>query len=393
MDERKYIESYCTGCGLCHSVQYTKIAKDKRGFPSAVLQDDEKLSFYRNVCPVYYYDDIAKHDVWGIVKTAIVGYSSDDKLRYKAASGGALTELCCALLSSKTVDGILQTTYDPDDQTKTISVISRTEEEVKSRCGSRYSISVPLEHILQSIVSCERYAFVGKPCDVMALKRYFSVRPELEKTIPYLLSFFCAGEPSEAAQDALLNKMNCTHEECDSITYRGNGWPGYTTVVKKNGTVEKLEYKVTWGRYLGRDLRNICRFCMDGTGDCADIVCADFWHLDEKGYTDFSEHEGRNIIIARTNQGVELLNQAIRNNQIIVEEDFTSKMDEFHKYQPAQYKRKGTMKSALFSMRLFGKEIPHYSKSYLNKYGRHISPKEKLKYFIGITKRVIKGKV
>lgn len=62
-----------------------------------------------------------------------IGYSSNKKIRFKAASGGALTEICCYLLENKKVDAIIHTTYDPDDQTKTISCVSTTVEEVIHR--------------------------------------------------------------------------------------------------------------------------------------------------------------------------------------------------------------------------------------------------------------------
>jgi coenzyme F420 hydrogenase subunit beta len=393
MKSYEYINTYCTGCGLCHSIKNTELIKINGGFPNVALKENDSVHFYEQVCPIFYYHGKMEHDVWGYVKKAYVGYSSNKEIRFKAATGGALTELCIYLLESGSVDGIIHTTYDPDDSTKTISVISTTAEKVRERCGSRYSISVPLENIKQMLLPHKRYAFVGKPCDVMALRRYFSVNVEMSKSIQYLLSFFCAGEPSEDAQVNLLKKMNCKNEECASITYRGNGWPGYTTIIKKDGTIEQLEYKVAWGQYLGRSLRTVCRFCMDGTGDAADIVCADLWYLDENEKPDFSEHEGRNIIISRTDKGTMIIDDAISCGKITCESDFTEHMDVFHKYQPSQFQRKGTMKSMISAMKLCYRNTPQYSKEYLNRYAAHLDVKVKGKFFLGIIKRALKGKV
>ncbi len=394
MKKHEYINAYCTGCGLCHSVNGTSIHEIEKGFPNAEVQEGENISFFENTCPVFYYTGECKHDVWGIVEKALTGYSSDKEVRFKAASGGALTELCSYLLESGQVDGVLHTTYDPQDQTKNLSCISRTREELVERCGSRYSISVPLSDLTNLLEAGKRYAFVGKPCDVMALRRYLEYQKEMAEQIVCLLSFFCAGEPSDDAQTELLSSMGCKREDCASITYRGNGWPGYTTVVKKDGTKLTMEYKDAWGKHLGRDLRNICRFCMDGTGDAADLVCADFWQLDETGYPDFSEHEGRNIVIARTKYGRQVLDAAVEAGNLTVEEDFTDKMEtEFHKYQPAQYRRKGTMGSMIAGMKLCGKSTPEYSKEYLKTYGAHVGTKEKMRYFLGIVKRVIRKRI
>lgn len=210
----------------------------------------------------------------------------------------------------------------------------------------------------------------------------------------YLLSFFCAGEPSVNAQDELLKKMGTSRQGCDTLVYRGNGWPGFTTVNTKDGRELKMEYKVAWGQYLGRDIRYICRFCMDGTGELADIVCADFWQLDNNNHPDFSEHEGRNIIIARNELGKQLLDATVKSGRINVEEDFTTKIDsEFYLYQPAQLKRKGTMKTTITAMKLCRRDTPKYSKSFLNKYASHVDLKVKFDFFIGIIKRVIKGRL
>lgn len=387
----KYIEAYCSGCGLCHTMYSCELGEDSRGFPTIKDADKEYLN---KICPVFYYEDEAKHDVWGNVQKALVGYSSDPDVRFKAASGGALTELCIYLLESKKVSGIIHTTCDPEDQTKTISCVSYTAEEVRSRCGSRYSISVPLYDLKVLMKDNETYAFVGKPCDVMALRRGIAVDSALGDHIPYLLSFFCAGEPSVDAQNDLLSAIGSSKEKFSKITYRGNGWPGYTTVTEKDGNILKMEYKNAWGKYLGRDIRNLCRFCMDGTGDAADIVCADFWYLGKDGTPDFSEHEGRNIIIARTIKGVDILDGSVKNRRLTIEEDFTSKIDsEFHLYQPAQYKRKGTMGSMIKAMRLCGKQAPGYSKSYLKTYGSHIDNKVKSRFFLGTVKRIAKKKI
>ncbi|MDM8249899.1 Coenzyme F420 hydrogenase/dehydrogenase, beta subunit C-terminal domain [Lacrimispora saccharolytica] len=388
----KYIESYCSGCGLCHSIYGYELLDDKKGFPTICQsKDDEKL---KKICPVFYYEEEVKHDIWGTVQKALVGYSSNKNIRYKAASGGALTELCIYLLESNKVDGIIHTTFDSKDPTRTISCVSYTAEEIISRCGSRYSISVPLYNLNSLMKDGEKYAFVGKPCDVMALRRGIEVNSKLGKQIPYLLSFFCAGEPSVDAQNNLIKAIGTTKEKFSTITYRGNGWPGYTTVTEKDGNVLKMEYKNAWGKYLGRDIRNLCRFCMDGTGDAADIVCADFWYLDKDGAPDFSEHEGRNIIIARTEKGSEILDETVGKGRLMIEDDFTRKIDtEFHLYQPAQYKRKGTMESMIWAMKLCKKQAPKYSKSYLKKYASHIDRKVKNKFFIGTLKRILRGKI
>ena len=390
---KKTIHEYCTGCGLCHSLQGSLIDLDEKGFPRVKEESICDLSFFKSICPSSSYREKANHGIWGIVDYSFVGYSYNSSVRFKASSGGALTALSLYLLEKKIVDGIIHTTFDPNDPTKTITVISRTKDDVINRCGSRYSISSPLTDILQICSSNEKYAFIGKPCDVMALKKAMGENGVLSSSIAILLSFFCAGEPSQGAQLKLLDAMGCKKDECEQITYRGNGWPGFTTVQKKDGSLCKLEYKEAWGKHLGRDIRKSCRFCLDGTGDYADIVCADYWYLDSCGLPDFSEHAGRNIIISRNPTSSVLLRNALAEKYIIKENDDSELLSRLKEIQPGQFKRKCTMHSMLWAMRLFNKTIPDYGSSYLRRYARNIGMITRIKFFLGTIKRIVKNKI
>lgn len=45
------------------------------------------------------FEEVVRLDTeWGNIEKALIGYSSNKKIRFKAASGGALTEICCYLL-------------------------------------------------------------------------------------------------------------------------------------------------------------------------------------------------------------------------------------------------------------------------------------------------------
>lgn len=387
--DSKYYQTFCTGCGLCHAIYNYDLFVDKKGFPTVSVDTKSNLDELNRLCPSFFYSKDLNQDFWGIINHAYVGYSSDKQIRYKASSGGAITEICIYLIESGLVDGILHTTADPDDETKTISSISYTPEEIISKCGSRYSISVPLCHINDLIDKNKRYAFVGKPCDVMALRRAMDSELYLKYCFPYLISFFCAGEPSVDAQNELINAIGSKKKNIKTIRYRGYGWPGHTTVIENNGNVLEMEYINAWGKYLGRDIRNACRFCIDGTGDAADIVCADFWYL-ENGKPSFTEHDGRNLIIARTDVGSDIVHNVINNGQLIIEEDFSSKIDkELHFYQPGQFLRKCTIDSMIKAMSVCGKITPSYNRKYTRKIAKRIGLKVKLRYFFGTLKRIL----
>lgn len=73
------------------------------------------------------------------------------------------------------------------------------------------------------IIGREKYAFVGKPCDVQSFKLYLVEDEELSEKIVLTLSFYCAGIPSVEAQKELLSHLGCNSEkECKRLDYRGN---------------------------------------------------------------------------------------------------------------------------------------------------------------------------
>ncbi len=257
--------------------------------------------------------------------------------------------------------------------------------------GSRYSISQPLKEITQLIKENERYCFIGKPCDVQALKAYMAIEPGVRDAIPITLSFFCAGMPSENAQIKLLEKLGCGVDECISLKYRGDGWPGYTVARKKDGYESKITYGESWRQILGRDVRKCCRFCLDGIGNFADIACGDCWNLKE-GKIDFSESDGINVVFARSELGKQLLKEAVANNYIHLEE-YKNKMQDLRVSQYYQYDRKATMLSMISAMKMFAKPVPIYPSKTLKGFARNVSPYKRLRRYFGTIKRLFQNKL
>lgn len=385
----KLLYEYCTSCGLCQAEGIAKLQKDEKGFLHPVDGDVKMLN---KICPsagnqCQFMD---KDKIWGREKNVYYGWSEDESVREKASSGGIITEIASYLLETKKVDAVIHTCMDPISPTETKTCISRTREELISRCGSRYSISHPLMDI-SKIDDSLRYAFIGKPCDVVALKNYMKLNNKLKKAIPITISFFCAGLPSIQAQSLLLDRLGCS-EGVQTLRYRGNGWPGYATAISKDGKQSSIDYNSSWGEILGRDIMKICRFCLDGLGEMADISCGDAWYLTSEGKPDFSEHEGRNVVFSRTSTGQEILEDMFASHRIHLEK-FPDYRDKLRKMQTYQYDRRATMCSKLLALRLFSKTVPQYSIGIISSYSKHASIKRNISIFIGTVKRILKKKI
>lgn len=390
MNERDYRE-YCTGCGLCHSECNVNFNLNEKLFPVAALKEKDIL-FCKKVCPAGIgTDEYLKDSVWGSILEVHGGWASDNSLRHCASSGGVLTALAIWLLKTKQVDGIIQTRVSADSPIQTETSVSYYDEDVKCCVGSRYSISTPLYNLREQIVKGKRYAVIGRPCDILALKKYSVSTGEYKEEIVYTLSFFCAGTPSMNANIKLLKAMGCELEECKALSYRGNGWPGYATARDKQGNEYYMKYSDSWGKYLGRDIRPICRFCIDGTGAAADISCGDYWHLKD-GMPDFGEHEGRNLIFCRNKKGCDLIERAYADGAIQLC-DFSEGRENIQKVQPAQFERITTMYSRILAMKLFRRTVPEYNSKVLRRFAKENSMKKHLHIFAGTVKRIKNGKI
>lgn len=386
MDQK--IKKFCTGCGLCQSLQKGQLQRNEKGFYFPKAGDNE---WFQHVCPaagnqMAYLDE---QEIWGKYEAVYLGYSNDKLTRKHASSGGVLTEIATFLLESGKVDEIIHIGVDPEDQTKTKVYYSRSGAEVLKRCGSRYAISSPLAEIGQLDFS-KKYAFIGKPCDVTALRNYMDIQPELKKSIKYLLSFFCMGLPSQQAQDKLLKTLQCTHSDCKSLTYRGNGWPGDTTAVDGQGRTHRMDYATAWGGILGRDVMPACKFCIDGIGEMSDISCGDAWYLTKDAKPDFSEHDGRNVVFVRTPEGAELISEIMDTGRITLSE-YQNFRDELPLIQASQLKRRQDLRMRIMAMRFMCQTSPNYSLKKLKVYAADVPLKKQLRTFLGTCKRILKN--
>lgn len=390
----------CSGCGICAGVVKDKKIKmeiTSDGYLRPVIYGEltsEENNVLKNICPgnvINYVEVPNKEPLWGNIESSLLAYSSDDRIRHKASSGGVLSQLLIYLLEKNEIDEVIHIGGSNENPLLNEIKRSRTKEEVLSNSGSRYSPSAPLATLGEILNEDKRFAIVGKPCDIAALRSFSRIDERVSTKILYMFSFFCAGVPSLKGTYKILEHFNVNKEDVKKFRYRGEGWPGFTEVVTTQGEIYRMKYEESWGKILNKYLQTRCKICIDGIGEFADISCGDGWFGDENGYPIFEEQKGRSLVITRNQKGQRLLERAVKEGYIIVDKKITP--EEIERIQPYQSDRRKLLLSRILAMKIFLKKTPKYPIRLLFMNSKKAVFRKKAKSFIGTTVRIIKGRI
>jgi coenzyme F420 hydrogenase subunit beta len=384
----------CLGCGGCvAAIRRTDLRMEmtQDGYlrptrPELSLREREVLGA---VCPGLALDGHEGapeyHALWGKIRTLATGHALDPEVRYRGSSGGVLTAIAIGLVQSGEVDFVVTNAAAKDDPINNMAVGRTDAAGLIASAGSRYAPSSPLAELERHLAAGKRFVFIGKPCDVAGLARMARRDPRIDQLIPYRLAFFCAGVPSRKGTLAVLNKLDVRHEDCEKFQYRGDGWPGLARARRRDGTESSMDYNSSWGSILNRHLQFRCKICPDGTGEFADLVCADAWY-GKDGYPDFAERDGRSLIVARTEAGERLYARALTEGWIAAS---PLDVEEIEKMQPYQAHRKRNViarTAALFAAR---GHRPHYRRLALTRLALREGKLAQLRNAWGTFRRVL----
>ncbi|KRB37167.1 Coenzyme F420 hydrogenase/dehydrogenase, beta subunit C-terminal domain [Microbacterium sp. Root180] len=352
----------CSGCGLCTRLDRgLEMRLDAAGYarPVEVGSPEEMpdaARIFARSCPGVRIDaqDPAgsrRHPLLGSSLAAWEAWATDEEIRLAGSSGGVLTALHTWLVTSGRAARVAGAAGDPSEPRRSIPVTITTREQALAAAGSRYA---PVAALTNPDAFAAGSAVTAKPCEIAALR---ASRIEPGGEAPLLLSFFCAGTPSQRATDALLEGLGIDPDrKVDSLRYRGHGWPG-RFAARAGDTEVSADYEESWGSTLGPTTQWRCKVCPDGVGESADIVAADSWATDERGYPQFAEGAGVSALIARTQRGLDVIEAAIAEGVIEVR---PLSMDALANAQPLQTARRRYLLARLWGSALAGRKPPRY---------------------------------
>jgi len=387
----------CTGCGLCASVSDGAISMDNAtGYNRPVQTAPVSAEAERRIagaCPgVAVNPWPAAPDMnpsWGPWRRVGVGWSTDPAIRHGASSGGAVTGLAVHALKTGLVDRVVHVVADPANPTGNLVTVSNTAAQVVEGAGSRYAASSPLASIDAVLSDGGAVAFIGKPCDVSALRRLARLDARVDQHVPLMLAFFCAGVPNQSGVRKILKAMDIAPEEVERFRYRGNGWPGNAAAVTRDGRTAEMSYAESWGGYLAKEVQFRCKICPDAVGGSADIACADAWYGDDGGYPAFEERDGRSLIVSRTARGEAILDQALSAGALEIE---PLAVDEIDKMQPSQALRKSLVRARTAALAATLQPTLDTRGVMTGEAAARIGLRIQLRNFLGTLRRIVAGR-
>ena len=368
-------QGLCIGCGLCESLagsQTLEMGITSYGQIRPLVKQPlevEVMDRIRKICPGVSVtgpdkdqvrDKGVMDTVWGPIRTLHRGWMTDESRRYYAAAGGALTGFGIHLLESGKVDAILHVRASASDPMLTDAQISTTPEEVVSGAQSRYGPAAPLVHVHRLLDEGSRFAVIGKPCDMAAIRNLARIDERVETQIPYCLTIFCGGLPTSHTARKIAKHYGVEADEVEVFRFRGNGWPGPTHVKAKDGRVFERTYEGTWYDHSTPwkyDIQFRCKICPDAIGELGDIACPDGWVMRD-GKPIHEEAAGVNILVARTARGEALVKDAAEAGVITLAPFDYAELDAMH---PDHFPRKLENGARLAAIKLAGYPVPRFT--------------------------------
>jgi len=385
----------CMGCGACvaacpeKNIQLVDVA-DQGLRPVVNSAKCRKCGECIKVCPgieishkSFNSETIPElRQAWGPVLEIWEGYAADPKIRYRGSSGGAATALALFCLENEQISGVLHIGADLENPLQNVPVFSRTKEELLACTGSRYSPAAPCQNFDWIENADSQSVFIGKPCDVAALRKAQALNPALKEKVNLAISIFCAGTPSTAGTYKVLESLGVKPEEVEEFRYRGCGWPGMTFVKLRggNGEIRQMSYEESWGNILSNYVQLRCRLCPDSTGEFADISCGDPWYRD-------IEHDepGRSLVLVRTERGRRILHGAMEAGYFELERAQPAVLAASQK---AILKKRQMLFGRLLAMRLTFTPTPRFSGFCLKTNWKSLSSAGKIRSLLGTFYRV-----
>jgi coenzyme F420 hydrogenase subunit beta len=334
---------YCIGCGACAAVAGSPIRMelDDSGRYRPRLDGPDGDAPVLAVCPFtnegehedelggrLFGADCEPHERIGFHMRTYAGYVAEDGYRAAGSSGGVGSWVLVELLRREVVDAVLHVrprSPGADDGRLFEFTLSHTEDELRARAKSRYYPVEMSEALARVRSEPGRYAMVGVPCYVKALRRLAAADPLIGERVKVTLALVCGHLKSTRFADSFAWQAGIEPGRLDAVDFRrklpdrpanryGMEMHGRDAAGERRDVVSPTDafFGSNWGH--GFFKYEACDYCDDVLGETADLTVGDAWLPD---YVEDSA--GTNVVVVRTPELAELVEAGIADGRLALE--------------------------------------------------------------------------
>lgn len=330
---------FCIGCGACAAMgPAVSILFDEMGRYVAVpaLPGGVSDAAIERVCP--FSSSAADEDAIGLAlfgETATAdprlgryrelraGWVVEGTFRSDGSTGGLATWFLVDAFRSGIVDAVVHVV--PRSGRPLFAYgISTTEPAIRRGAKSRYYPVEMSEAIRTMLEVPGRYAFVGVPCFVKALRLACRESRILRERVVLVVGLFCGHSKSAAFAESMAWQSGIRPDAIEAIDFRRKipGAPASrygVSIAGRSGearVVVERESREYFGNDWGEGFFKIkaCDFCDDVVAETADVSIGDAWlpRYDEEG-------GGTNLVVVRSSLAAEMLERGAAEGRLHLE--------------------------------------------------------------------------
>lgn len=367
----------CTSCGMCNSVcnkdAICFIYGKERNTPRIDVTKCVDCGLCYKVCPgkgillnelssAYFSNEqnVSVNFYAGHYLHAYIGHSSDENIRYHAATGGMVSQFLIYLLKYGIIDGAVVVRYKKDNPFEPEPFIATTEEEIWESRSSKYVV-VSMDKVANEILHLgkRRLIVVGLPCHIQGWRLLTKQSKRIKDSIIGYFAIYCSVNKTKHSLDYYPIRYKVDKSKVSYFVFRDDGCMGYMKFMDKEGkNLKKIPYLDYWFGTHSFFVNPRCSLCIDQLGELADISFGDI-HM--KPYSE--DIIGTNSMIVRSAYWGQLLNDCHKEGYVSLENIDINTLIKSQSYVKSF--KKGPGVKANFLLREFiGKDNPKYDYQY-----------------------------
>lgn len=258
----------------------------------------------------------------GSFSTLFAGRNTDDRVLEGSSSGGLTSWILGRLLEVGAVDGVIHVGRSSDDGLFSYRVSYAPEEISDNRKSAYYSTS--MDATIASIRGDGlRYAVVGVPCFITAMRHVASSDDTLDRQLVVFVGLVCGHLKSSFFAESLAWQVGVAPGELSAVDFRIKDPDGEDALQYKFGartdSLDRWKSAPTpslvggnWG--MAAFQPEACNFCDDIFAETADVALGDAWLPQYR-----ADWRGTNVVVSRNALIDELLADGMVSGQIQLE--------------------------------------------------------------------------